>query len=86
MIDEKITGVSRDEFLDRMTYNGAGTGFHYLSVPEHPYYPDTFGWKPEYYPNASRIGRQTVSLPISAKLSPQDVDDVIAAVIASINT
>jgi dTDP-4-amino-4,6-dideoxygalactose transaminase len=80
LIDETRTGVSRDEFLNRMTAQGIGVGVHYLDIPEHPYYQQTFGWKPEDYPNAMRIGRQTVSLPISAKLSEQDINDVCRAV------
>ena len=46
---------------------------HYLAIPEHPYYRDTFGWRPEDYPNALAIGRRTVSLPLSAKLTDEDV-------------
>jgi dTDP-4-amino-4,6-dideoxygalactose transaminase len=57
-----------------------GGGVHYQSVPEHPYYQQTFGWKPGDYPFALKAGRQTVSLPLSAKLTDQDVDDVILAV------
>jgi dTDP-4-amino-4,6-dideoxygalactose transaminase len=53
---------------------------HYLAVPEHPYYRQAFGWRPEDFPNAVRIGRQTVSLPISAKLSTRDQQDVVEAV------
>jgi dTDP-4-amino-4,6-dideoxygalactose transaminase len=82
-IDKVHTGVSRDEFLNRMTSQGIGV--HYLSLPEHPYYQKTFGWKPEDYPRAMRIGRQTVSLPISAKLTDQDQQDVQAAVITSLS-
>jgi dTDP-4-amino-4,6-dideoxygalactose transaminase len=63
-----------------MTAQNIGVGVHYLSIPEHPYYQDTFGWKPEEYPHAMTIGKQTVSLPISAKLTAGDVEDVIAAV------
>jgi dTDP-4-amino-4,6-dideoxygalactose transaminase len=80
MVDEARTGISRDAFLDGMTRNGIGVGVHYLSIPEHPYYRERFGWRPEEYPHATRIGRQTVSLPISAKLTDEDVEDVIAAV------
>ena len=80
LIDKEKAGVTRDEFLDKMTANGIGTGVHYLSLPEHPYYQKTFGWKPEDYPNAMHIGRQTVSLPISAKLTESDILDVITAV------
>ena len=80
LIDEQKTGVSRDAFLDLLTKHNIGVGVHYLSIPEHPYYQKTFGWKPEDYPNAMEIGRQTVSLPISAKLTNKDVKDVVATV------
>jgi dTDP-4-amino-4,6-dideoxygalactose transaminase len=80
LVDEERTGISRDAFLSAMTAQNIGVGVHYLSIPEHPYYQETFGWKPEDYPNAMRIGRQTVSLPLSAKLSDDDVEDVITAV------
>jgi len=80
LVEEENCGVSRDAFLNAMTENNIGVGVHYLSIPEHPYYQKTFGWQPEDYPNAMRIGRQTVSLPISAKLTDEDVEDVIEAV------
>jgi dTDP-4-amino-4,6-dideoxygalactose transaminase len=80
MIDEARAGISRDAFLNEMTANNIGVGVHYLSIPEHPFYQDKYGWKPEEYPNAQRIGRQTVSLPISAKLTEEDIEDVVAAV------
>jgi dTDP-4-amino-4,6-dideoxygalactose transaminase len=85
LIDKEKVGVSRDEFLDRMTTQGIGVGVHYLSLPEHPYYRQTFGWKPEDFPNAMRVGRQTVSLPISAKLGDEDLDDVVESVKRAIN-
>lgn len=80
LIDEGKTGISRDAFLDAMTRENIGVGVHYISIPEHPYYQKAFGWRPEDYPNAMRIGRQTVSLPMSAKLTDEDVEDVIEAV------
>ena len=80
LVDGAPTGIDRDQFLDAMTAERIGVGVHYLSVPEHPYYQRTFGWRPEDFPHAMRIGRSTVSLPLSAKLSDQDADDVIAAV------
>jgi len=80
LIDEQKCGITRDAFLNAMTKHNIGVGVHYLSIPEHPYYQETFGWQPEDYPNAMRIGRQTVSLPFSAKLTDEDVEDVIEAV------
>jgi dTDP-4-amino-4,6-dideoxygalactose transaminase len=79
-VSKDRSGISRDAFLDEMTRNNIGVGVHYLSVPEHPYYQKRFGWKPEDYPRAMRIGRETVSLPLSAKLTDKDANDVITAV------
>ena len=80
LIDEKDAGISRDAFLNAMTRQNIGVGVHYLSIAEHPYYQERYGWRPEDWPNAMAIGRQTVSLPLSAKLTDKDVDDVIGAV------
>lgn len=79
-VDQASSGMSRDEFINAMTAHNIGVGVHYLSIPEHPYYQKTFGWNPEAYPHGTKIGRSTVSIPISAKLSDADVDDVITAV------
>ena len=79
-IDEVRAGVSRDEFLNRMSAQGIGIGVHYLAIPAHPFYQNTFGWKPKDYPNAMRIGRQAVSFSISAKLGDTDVNDVVNGV------
>jgi dTDP-4-amino-4,6-dideoxygalactose transaminase len=84
LIDEKRTGISRDRFLERMTWHGIGVGVHYLSLPEHPFYRERFGWNPDDYPVAARIGRQTVSLPLSPKLSDGDINEVIEAVTLSL--
>ena len=73
LIDEQRCGIDRDAFLEAMHRGRIGTGVHYLSVPEHPYYQQRFGWKPEQWPNAMRIGRQTVSLPLSPHLTEEDV-------------
>src|SRR5712691_4273102 len=79
-VDPARAGITRDEFLEAMTAHRIGVGVHYMSIPEHPYYQRTFGWKPTDYPHAMRIGRETVSLPLSAKLTDADAQDVIAAV------
>jgi len=80
LINKDQTGIERDAFLDAMTALNIGVGVHYLSLPEHPFYQQTFGWKPENYPHALKVGRQTVSLPLSAKLTDKDVEEVILAV------
>jgi dTDP-4-amino-4,6-dideoxygalactose transaminase len=80
LIDEDRAGLSRDEFLEAMTANNIGVGVHYLSIPEHPVYQEKFGWRPADYPHAMRVGRETVSLPLSAKLTDSEVSYVVEAV------
>ncbi len=80
LVDPARTGISRDAFMNAMTAENVGVGVHYRSVPTHPYYVERFSWKPEDYPHSLSIGEKTVSLPLSAKLSDEDVDDVIQAV------
>jgi dTDP-4-amino-4,6-dideoxygalactose transaminase len=63
-----------------MTAEGVGVGVHYTCLAEHPYYIKALGWRAEMYPEALRIGRQTVSIPLSPKLGEGDVADVVEAV------
>lgn len=80
LIDEQGCGIARDAFIDRMTALGIGVGVHYLALPEHPYYRHHLGWRPEDTPHATAVGRQTVSLPLTAHLSDAQVERVISAV------
>ena len=81
LVDPKRTGgITRDHFLMHLHRLGIGTGVHYRAIPTHSVYQKQFGWKPEDFPVAHTIGEQTVSLPLSAKLTDADVDRVISAV------
>lgn len=86
MIDPVACGIDRDQFLVRLTKENIGAGVHYLSIPEHPYYQERFGWKLEDTPHAVALGRQTISLPLSAKLTDDDVADVIEGVRISLGS
>ncbi len=80
LVEQDRSGISRDQFVEGMTAHHIGVGVHYLSIPEHPFYQQRYGVRPTDYPHAMRIGRQTVSLPLTPALSDDDVRDVIAAV------
>jgi dTDP-4-amino-4,6-dideoxygalactose transaminase len=84
LVDEKNAGLTRDELLARMTRANIGVGVHYMSAPEHPLYQERYGWSPDAWPNARDIGRTTLSLPLSARLTDEDVGDVVAAVRGSL--
>ena len=80
LIDPERTNLTRDQFIADMTTENIGVGVHYQSIPVHPYYQERFGWRPEDNPHSFRIGQQTVSLPLSPKLTDRDVVDVVRAV------
>lgn len=79
-IDEQKSNISRDKFLEKMTSHNIGIGVHYLPIGEHPYYQKKFHWKSEDYPQAMIYGRETVSLPLSPKMSEEDQNDVVNAI------
>jgi dTDP-4-amino-4,6-dideoxygalactose transaminase len=72
--------MSRDEVQQRLHEMNIGTGIHFVSLHLHEYYGKTFNFKPDDFPNAKFISDRTISLPLSAKLTNDDVDDVIDAV------
>ena len=84
LIDEMQCATSRDVFMARMTAQGIGVGVHYLALPEHPYYQQSLGWRADDTPHATSIGRQTVSLPLSPRLTDAEVERVINAVAISL--
>ena len=80
LLDLDQAGLSRDEFVAALHGRGIGTGIHYRSLHLHQYYRERFGYRSEDFPNARWISERTVSLPLSAKLTDEEVDRVIRAV------
>jgi dTDP-4-amino-4,6-dideoxygalactose transaminase len=72
--------VGRDTIQQALYEENIGTGIHFISLHLQPYYADRFGFSPGDYPNAAHVSERTISLPLSAKLTDRDIDDVIEAV------
>ena len=80
LIDTDKTPISRDIFLDEMTKRNIGTGVHFRALHLQPYYKKLLGHKKGDFPNAEWIGDRTVSIPLSAKLTDADVQDVVESI------
>jgi dTDP-4-amino-4,6-dideoxygalactose transaminase len=76
---EKLS-VDRNGFIQALWAENIGTGIHFTAIHLHKFYRETFGYETGSFPNAEYVSDRTVSLPLSAKLSDQDVEDVIRAV------
>ncbi|RMD94503.1 MAG: DegT/DnrJ/EryC1/StrS family aminotransferase [Calditrichaeota bacterium] len=80
LLDLERLSISRDEFRQKLTEQGIGSGIHFLSLHLHPYYSRYFGYQVGDFPNAEYVSERTVSLPLSAKLSEEEVGRVVEAV------
>jgi len=74
--------LSRNRFIEELKARNIGTSVHFIPIHLHPYYRDRYGYRPEDFPVAYHEYQRIVSLPLSAKMSDQDVEDVIEAVCA----
>ena len=72
----------RNRFIEELKARNIGTSVHFIPIHLHPYYRDRYGYRPEDFPVAYHEYQRIVSLPLSAKMSDQDVEDVIEAVCA----
>jgi dTDP-4-amino-4,6-dideoxygalactose transaminase len=72
-------GRTRDQVMQELTDLNIGTGVHYRAIHIHPYYAKTYGLKRGDFPEAEFISERILSIPLSAKLTDEDVTSVIAA-------
>ncbi len=70
--------ITRREFIAAMHERGIGTGIHYPAIHLFSAYR-RLGWQEGDFPNAERIGRETVTLPLFPAMLDEDVDRVCAA-------
>jgi dTDP-4-amino-4,6-dideoxygalactose transaminase len=71
---------SRDEFIADMAAAGIGTSVHYIPLHLHPYWRDTYGLRPEQFPNSTRAFKDIVSLPLYTRMTDSDQDRVICTI------
>ncbi len=72
--------IDRDAFLEALRDRGIGFSVHWRPLHLHPYYQETYGWRPEHLPVASEVWQRTVSLPIFPTMEPGEIEAVCRAV------
>lgn len=72
--------IDRNEFIKQLRNANIGTSVHWVPLHIHPYYQETYGYKPEDFPVAYNEYQRMISLPIYSKMTEQDVEDVINSV------
>ena len=76
---DKLT-IDRNTFMRELALAGISCSVHWRPLHLHPYYEQTFGWRPHDLPEASCVWTRLVSLPLFSKMEPRDVDAVVSAV------
>jgi dTDP-4-amino-4,6-dideoxygalactose transaminase len=79
-LDLEQLRIGRSEFVELLKQENIGTSVHFIPLHLHPYYRDTFNYRPEDFPNASAAFERIISLPIYPKMEESDVQRVIDAV------
>ena len=77
--------ISRAQFIEELKVRKIGSSVHFIPLHVHPYYRERYGYKPEDYPVAYGQYQRVVSLPIYSKMTDQDVEDVVDAVVDIVN-
>ncbi|MCL4470905.1 MAG: DegT/DnrJ/EryC1/StrS aminotransferase family protein [Gammaproteobacteria bacterium] len=70
--------ISRKQFIDGMHQHGLGVGIHYPALHLFSLYRE-LGYREGDFPNAEKIGRETVTLPLFPAMTTEDVERVCAA-------
>jgi dTDP-4-amino-4,6-dideoxygalactose transaminase len=68
--------ISRREFIEAMSARGIGVGVHYPAIHLFSAYR-ALGYRAGQFPNAERIGRETVTLPLFPAMERGDVERVV---------
>lgn len=72
--------IDRNKFLDELKDSGVGCSVHWRPLHLHPYYEETFAWRPEDLPVATAVWERLVSLPIFPGMREEEVAYVIEVV------
>jgi dTDP-4-amino-4,6-dideoxygalactose transaminase len=78
--------IDRAAFVTALKQRNIGTSVHFIPLHLHPYYREKYGYRPEDFPMAYQEYQREISLPIYSRMSDQDVQDVIDAVLTIAQT
>ena len=72
--------IDRNEFMKLLREHGVGCSVHWRPLHLHPYYEETFGWKPDHFPVATSEWKRLISLPIFQGMRDEEQEHVVHVV------
>lgn len=70
----------RDQAMAELQERKIGVAINFRAIHLLTYYRETFGFKPQTYPIAEKIGNRTISIPFFPSMSDREVERVIEVV------
>jgi dTDP-4-amino-4,6-dideoxygalactose transaminase len=75
---ERLT-ADRNEIVSALREENIGAGIHYDAVHLHPFYRETYCWKPHDFPVATDVSARVLTLPGQPNMTDDDVASVVLA-------
>ncbi len=72
--------INRNVFIEKLKQSDVGCSVHWRPLHLHPYYQETFGWRPEDFPVATALWERLVSLPIFPGMHENELEHVVHTV------
>ncbi|MFB3778139.1 MAG: DegT/DnrJ/EryC1/StrS family aminotransferase [Bryobacteraceae bacterium] len=69
--------IDRAQFLQQLHRAKIGASVHFIPLHRHPFYRDTYGYRPEQFPRCEELYQGLFSLPLYPRMSDADVEDVV---------
>lgn len=80
-VDRKRYGMDRNQLVKELWNRNIGTSVHFIPVHLQPFYQKTYGYQDGDFPEAEKVFRGILSLPLFPRMLRKDVDDVAAALL-----
>src|SRR5262249_22578488 len=72
--------IDRNKFMEELAHAGVASSVHWRPLHLHPYYQESFGWRPESCPVATEGWKRLISLPLFPSMRENEIEHVIDAV------
>jgi dTDP-4-amino-4,6-dideoxygalactose transaminase len=76
---ERLT-IDRNSFIKELGDAGISCSVHWRPLHLHPYYEQTFGWRPADLPVASTVWTRLISLPLFSAMRREEIALVVGAI------
>ena len=81
LLDTDRFTIDRDQWIVQLKERNVGTSVHFIPVHLHPFYHQTYGYQMGDFPTAESIYQRILSLPIYPRMSDEDMEYVISAML-----